>query len=45
MSVDQILLIIAAIAFALAAFGVTIPRVSLNLVAVGLFCFVVSLLI
>ena len=40
---DLILLIIAAVCFALAAFGVAVPRV--NLVALGLFAWVLTLLL
>ena len=41
--IDLILLIVAAICFALAALGVAVPR--LNLVALGLFCYILTLLI
>lgn len=43
MNVDTILLILAAVAFVLAAAGVAVGR--FNLVAVGLFLWVLSLLI
>lgn len=43
MSIDLILLIAAAICFALAAFGVAVTRI--NLVALGLFLFVLTAII
>jgi len=43
MNVDLVLLVVAAVCFALAAFGVTANRV--NLVAAGLFCWVLTQII
>lgn len=43
MSIDIILLIVAAVCFALAALGVNVDRVSLGWV--GLFCWVLTLVI
>lgn len=43
--IDLILLIIAAICFALAALNIDLTGGKLNLLAVGLFCWVLTLLI
>ena len=42
MNIDTILLVIAAIAFALVALGVAVPHI--NMLGVGLFCWVLTLL-
>ena len=43
--IDTVLLVIAAIAFALAALGVDLLQGKVNMIAVGLFCWVLTALI
>jgi len=45
MTIDLILLILAAICFALAALNIDLTQGKLNLVALGLLCFILTMLI
>ena len=45
MNLDQILLIVALVCFVLAAFGVSTPRFNLNLVALGLAFYILTMLV
>jgi hypothetical protein len=45
MTLDQVLLIVALVCFVLAAFGVSTSRFNLNLVALGLAAYILTMLV